>query len=1062
MPWAHPRARASVPRALFAAAVSGLLSWAVPVHGAAAADPLDEAARLQSIQRWAAAESLAIDALASAERRTPPDPATMSRALELLARGRVARRISSDTSGIAWAGRLLALRDAERPRDTLAIADAAGLLGRLHGMAERFPTGLEHLGRALALQRALRSDEDTLVAETRLAIGTLQRRARDLPAAERTLGEAIASYRRRARPGNSLLGSLEVELAGTLTWMNRFDEARAAYLRAIECWEPRFGPHGGPLGTVYDGLSQLEKNSGDMARSLDWLERAVDVKTRAYGPTARPTLISRANLGSRLIEFGDHGGARRQLEPLVTPIEAIFGRGHSVTEQVRTQLGIACLAGGDTAAAARHLQASLAALEARPGDHRAELVWTLKWLAETRSRSGDLGAALALNRRALENGRGLEVGETYMLIQLRAQELDLLARSDRSAEMPAAIRALDTLVAVGQLAGTQAEAEALIAQTRAYASAGERGRAWETALAGETMHRRLVQASASGLSDRQALGLSQQWSEALPNLARLALGGVPADPALAWDRTQRWRGWWSRERELRRAPTADTAAAAAHARWVAAQRRYARLVVERATGAERAGDTIERARAESERAEAQYRTALRLAGGLDPGGERSLAEVLSRLAPDEALVSFVTAAATPESAPLLAAYVARTGGVTILDLGEESAARQALGDWRRLLAAPPGKRAPAAERACRAAGGQVRKRLWDPLASRLGDARTVYIVDGPLGDVPWLALPVGTREYLAERGPALRVLEAESDLLRVPGAGGADRMLALGAPDFDRRSPRASEDTLLAAGVLRGADACTPLPRLSTLPGARAEVQEAAATLAAAGMAGDPLVLTGPEADEARFKREAPGRTLLHLATHGVVLADTCGTGVQGLRGVGGLEVYVAPRRSRKTGARTPATSARPDTVHTPSPWLGRRVWLAFAGVHNALEARGDEDEGMLTAEEVVTLDLRAADWVVLSACHSGAVEGWTEEGALGMTRAFRLAGARTVIASRWSLEDAAAREWMRALYLARAGGTRQGSDALAAACRRTLAARRSSGRTTHPFYWAAFSAWGD
>jgi CHAT domain-containing protein len=50
----------------------------------------------------------------------------------------------------------------------------------------------------------------------------------------------------------------------------------------------------------------------------------------------------------------------------------------------------------------------------------------------------------------------------------------------------------------------------------------------------------------------------------------------------------------------------------------------------------------------------------------------------------------------------------------------------------------------------------------------------------------------------------------------------------------------------------------------------------------------------------------------------------------------------------------------------------------------------------------------------------------------------------------------------MHALYAARAAGTRRGSDALAAACRQTLAARRSSGRTTHPFYWAAFSAWGD
>jgi CHAT domain-containing protein len=178
---------------------------------------------------------------------------------------------------------------------------------------------------------------------------------------------------------------------------------------------------------------------------------------------------------------------------------------------------------------------------------------------------------------------------------------------------------------------------------------------------------------------------------------------------------------------------------------------------------------------------------------------------------------------------------------------------------------------------------------------------------------------------------------------------------------------------------------------------------------------------------------------------------------------VGGIEAVDTPRPKPRA---TPAPG-RPAALHAgvpsePSPWIGRRVWLAFAGANRAREALGDENEGMLTAEEVVTLDLRNADWVVLSACHSGATRAWTDAGALGMTHAFRLAGARTVIASRWSLEDESAREWMKALYAARARGVRRGSESAAAACRTVLAARRASGRTTHPFYWAAFSAAGD
>ena len=77
------------------------------------------------------------------------------------------------------------------------------------------------------------------------------------------------------------------------------------------------------------------------------------------------------------------------------------------------------------------------------------------------------------------------------------------------------------------------------------------------------------------------------------------------------------------------------------------------------------------------------------------------------------------------------------------------------------------------------------------------------------------------------------------------------------------------------------------------------------------------------------------------------------------------------------------------------------------------------------------------------------------------MHRAFHLAGARTVIASQWAVEDIATKEWMTALYAARSGGARAGSAALRAACRDFLVQRRAQRRSTHPFYWAAFQATG-
>jgi len=83
-------------------------------------------------------------------------------------------------------------------------------------------------------------------------------------------------------------------------------------------------------------------------------------------------------------------------------------------------------------------------------------------------------------------------------------------------------------------------------------------------------------------------------------------------------------------------------------------------------------------------------------------------------------------------------------------------------------------------------------------------------------------------------------------------------------------------------------------------------------------------------------------------------------------------------------------------------------------------------------------------------------------EGVFGLRRAFQVAGAHTVIMSLWSVEDAATREWMRALYTGRLKKKLSTADAVYQAGLTILRARRAAGQSTHPFYWASFVAAGE
>jgi CHAT domain-containing protein len=313
------------------------------------------------------------------------------------------------------------------------------------------------------------------------------------------------------------------------------------------------------------------------------------------------------------------------------------------------------------------------------------------------------------------------------------------------------------------------------------------------------------------------------------------------------------------------------------------------------------------------------------------------------------------------------------------------------------------------ERTYRVAGEALRKRVWDPVRAQAAGAKLALVVpDGVLNLVPFAGLPDG-KGYLVEHGPVIHVLSSERDL--VPSASDTKKagLLAIGSPRFDLASVALPS----SSSTLRDAEApCDKFNEIEfhPLPGTSGEIDDIDATWRRWNQREPAELATGADATRARFLEDAPRSRVLHVATHAFLLDKSCGNG---------------------------------------NPLL--HSGLVFAGANQQREA------SILTAQQIASLDLSGVDWAVLSACNTGNGELRDGEGVLGLERAFRVAGARSVIMTLWPVDDEVSRRFMHELYAERLERHATTADAVWNASRKLLEERRAAGKSTHPWYWTGF-----
>lgn len=130
------------------------------------------------------------------------------------------------------------------------------------------------------------------------------------------------------------------------------------------------------------------------------------------------------------------------------------------------------------------------------------------------------------------------------------------------------------------------------------------------------------------------------------------------------------------------------------------------------------------------------------------------------------------------------------------------------------------------------------------------------------------------------------------------------------------------------------------------------------------------------------------------------------------------------------------------------------RSGVALANANFGIQATSPDGEtqGILTALEATSLDLRGTRLVVLSACETGLGAVASGEGVYGLAQALHVAGARDVLATLWPVDDKATVLFMQRFYARLNAG-----DEPQVALRTVQRGFAVDGQWRDPVFWAPF-----
>ncbi len=398
----------------------------------------------------------------------------------------------------------------------------------------------------------------------------------------------------------------------------------------------------------------------------------------------------------------------------------------------------------------------------------------------------------------------------------------------------------------------------------------------------------------------------------------------------------------------------------------------------------------------------------------------------------------------------LTAFVVRAGQIARVELGPSSAIGEAADRWLKIVTNEEGNAEPAP-------ATELDTLVWSKLKPHLaGVALLLVSPDGALGRFPFGCLPgAKTGRYLIEDVPIAVVAVPQLLPELVAERAGEPKkpevsLLLVGPVDYDaspglpllaqagtrKRSPSNGKERL----------AFPPLDSTREIDGTRESFRHAFPS------APPPVSLSGAGATEGAFRDAAHRHTFLHLATHGFFSPEGLRSALdRPLANIGFAEGPIESNPLSRLGSLA---------GYHPGLLSGLALTGANLGARPPADGGATTDDGILTALEVAELDLTRAQMVVLSACVSALGQQASGEGLLGLQRAFQMAGARTVVASLWPVDNDVASQLMNDFYRNLWDKKLSAIEALRKA--QLEVKNHGQGDSGHPRYWAAWVLSGD